>query len=174
MIKLNILTWFVCCCFFLSGCASLQQKNNQTRNVLSDSEIQDAKYWYRIGRNYQAKKDYSEAVAAYEKALELDSDNAKVYNAMGVVYSILNEHELAIELINKAIHYKPMASHLHNNLGFAYLRWERASEAAGAFNRALKLNPRNKQARKNLTDAHEKLGCSNNDTCGRWQEPNQP
>ena len=172
MIKLGALTWFACFCFLLSGCVSLQQRNNQTIDVASKSELQDAKYWYRIGRNFQAKKDYSEAVAAYEKALALDSENAEIYNAMGVVYSILNEHELAIELINKAIYYKPMASHLHNNLGFAYLRWEHVSEAAGAFNRALRLNPRNKQARNNLATAYEKLGCLNNDSCGQWQEPN--
>ena len=93
---------------------------------------------------------------------------------MGVVYSILNEHELAIQLINKAIDYEPMVSHLHNNLGFAYLRREHVSEAAGAFHRALKLDHQNERARYNLAAAYEKMGCTNNDPCGQWQEPDQP
>ena len=174
MFKSNIWMWVACCCFLLGGCVSLQQRNNQTIDAAPESEIQNAKYWYQLGRGFQAKKDYSEAVAAYEQALELDSENAEIYNAMGVVYSILNEHELAIQLINKAIHYKPMVSHLHNNLGFAYLRREHVSEAAGAFHRALKLDPQNERARYNLAAAYEKMGCTNNDPCGQWQEPSQP
>jgi len=161
-----------CGCFLLGGCVSQQQRNDQTIDAASESEIQDAEYWYRLGRGFQAKKDYLEAVSAYEQALALESESGKIYNAMGVVYSILNEHELATHLINKAIQFNPMASHLHNNLGFAYLRQEHASEAAGAFHRALKLDPKNEQARHNLAVAYEKMGCVNNDPCGQWQEPN--
>jgi Flp pilus assembly protein TadD len=86
----------------------------------------------------------------------------------------LNEHELAIQLINKEIGYKPIASHLHNNLGFAYLRREHVSEVAGAFHRVLKLDSENECARNNLAAAYGKMGCTNNDPCGQWQEPDQP
>ena len=67
-----------------------------------------------------------------------------------------------------------MASHLHNNLGFAYLRREHVSEVAGAFHRVLKLDSENECARNNLAAAYGKMGCTNNDPCGQWQEPDQP
>jgi Tfp pilus assembly protein PilF len=174
MFKLNKWVWTASCVFLLSGCASQQLRNNQAMDAMPITVVQDAKYWYQLGRDYQAKKDYSEAINAYEKALELAPEDFEIYNAMGVVYSILDEHELATQLINEAIRHKPMVSYLHNNLGFAYLRWGHASEAAGAFHRALKLDPENSHARHNLATAYEKMGCANNEPCGQWQEPDQP
>ena len=174
MFKLNKWVWVASCFFLLSGCASQQLRNSQPMDAKPVSVVQDAKYWYQLGRDYQEKENYSEAVINYEKALAIDPENAEIYNAMGVVYSILGEDELAIQLINEAIRYEPMASHLHNNLGFAYLRWGRTSEAAGAFHRALKLDPENKHARQNLATAYERLGCTIDEPCGQWQEPDQP
>ena len=174
MFKLNKWVWVVGCVFLLGGCATQQQKNSPSIDTVQTPQVQNTKDWYQLGRDYQEKEDYSEAIDAYEKALELDPENFEIYNAMGIVYSILNEHELGIQLINEAIRHKPMASHLYNNLGFAYLRWGRASEAAGAFHRALKLNPENNHARQNLATAYEQMGCVNNEPCGQWQEPDQP
>lgn len=173
MSDLNKWVWIVTCFFLLSGCATQQQRNTQTIDAIPVSELRDAKYWYQLGRDYQAKKDYSEAVIAYEKALELDPKDFEIYNAMGVVYSILGEHRLAIQLINEAIRLQPMTSYLHNNLGFAYLSQGLASEAAGAFQRALQLDPENLHARRNLSAAYEKMGCKINEPCGQWQEPSQ-
>ena len=174
MFKLNKWMCAVSCVFLLSGCASQQLRDSQTMDATQITEVQDAKYWYQLGRDYQTKKDYSEAMNAYEKALELAPKDFQIYNAMGVVYSILDEHELATQLINEAISYEPMVSHLHNNLGFAYLRWGHASEAAGAFHRALKLDPGNSHARHNLATAYKEMGCADNEPCGQWQEPDQP
>lgn len=173
MFKLNKWVWIVSCFFLLGGCSTQQQRNNQSMEAIPVSELQDAKYWYQLGRDYQTKKDYSEAITAYEKALELDPKNFEIYNAMGVVYSILGEHELAIQLINEAIRFEPMTSYLHNNLGFAYLSQGHASEAAGAFQRALQLDPENSYARHNLAAAYKKMGCKDNEPCGQWQEPSQ-
>ena len=174
MLDLNRLVWVVCCLLILSGCATHLKKSGHAVDVDSIVEALDADVLYQLGRDYQEKKDYSAAINAYEEALALEPENSEIYNAMGVVYSILNEHELAIQFINEAIHYEPMASHLHNNLGFAYLRWEYVSEAAGAFHRALKLDPKNEHARHNLAVAYEKMGCTDNEPCGQWQEPTRP
>jgi len=128
---------------------------------------------YQMGRNYQSKEQFAEAIQAYEQVLELNPDFFDAYNGMGVVYSILGEHDLAIQLISEATKLAPKASYLHNNLGFAYLKQGRASEAAGAFQRALQLDPNNVNARNNLSSAYKKLGCVENEPCGQWQEPVQ-
>lgn len=168
------------CIFFsilvLGGCASQMERGGSISGTASGSasvKPNDADAFYQLGRSYQEKEQYPEAIGAYERALEFNADHVDAYNGMGVVYSILGEHELAIRLIGKAVKLAPLASYLHNNLGYAYLEHGLASEAAGAFQRALKLDPDNVNARNNLSAAYKAMGCTENQSCGQWQEPPQ-
>ena len=158
----------------MSGCATQLEKNTPAYKANAEkiySEKSDANRLYQLGREYQAKEQYAEAIEAYGNALELKADHYDAYNGLGVVYSMLGEHELAIQMINEAVKLAPLASYLHNNLGYAYLKHGLASEAAGAFQRAIQLDPDNANARQNLLKAYEVMGCVEGRPCGQWQEP---
>jgi len=52
-------------------------------------------------------KCYEEAIKAYEEAIELDPDNALIWNNKGVTLQDLNRYEEALEAYDKAIELKP-------------------------------------------------------------------
>src|SRR5215216_1841796 len=52
-------------------------------------------HWY-IGDSLLRKRDYDGALAVFNKALELDPDNATVLNSRGLAYSNKGEEERAL------------------------------------------------------------------------------
>lgn len=177
MNKLKQLLLIIGYLLILGGCATSQQKNNNETNSLSkseDSRLVEAKQLYQLGREYYQKNEYAEAINAYEKVVELMPENYDAYSNLGVIYSILGEDELGIHFISEAIRLAPSLSYLHNNLGYVLLKQGRNSEAAGTFERALQLDPENSHARNNLQSAYKRMGCTQNEPCGQWQEPRQP
>jgi len=165
----------VFCLLVISGCASQLGNSKNSYKLADGTELNvnknDVHTLYQLGKEYQDKEQYTEAIEVYEKVLELKPDYYDAYNGLGVVYSILGEHELATQLIGEAVRLAPLASYLHNNLGYAYMKQGRTSEAAGAFQRSLQIDPNNASARANLMKAYQSLGCVEDKPCGQWQTP---
>ncbi len=164
MFKVKRLVWMMGCVSVMGGCALYQSGDIQ---ALSIKPVMDMKHaaggseamsMYWLGRYYQGKVNYTEAIAAYEKALAMDPAHVEAHNGLGVAYSLQGWHELALQHLRKAIELLPMATHLRNNLGYAHLARGQESEAAAAFERALRLDPENRQARSNLAAVYEKAG----------------
>ncbi|WP_151898828.1 LytR C-terminal domain-containing protein [Nitrosospira lacus] len=160
MFKVKRLVWVMSCVSVMGGCALYQSSDKQALSIKPVMDVKhatggaEAMYW--LGRYYQGKMNYTEAAAAYEKALAADPAHAEAHNGLGVSYSLLGRHELALQHFRKAIELLPMAAHLHNNLGYAHFARGQESEAVAAFEQALRLDPENRQARSNLAAAYEK------------------
>ncbi|MCQ2744348.1 MAG: tetratricopeptide repeat protein [bacterium] len=73
------------------------------------------------GFDYHQSGRLSEAECAYREALELDSDNAEVYNLMGVLKLQQNDTNASIEWVEKAIQLKP-CEYFYETLFQAYIR----------------------------------------------------
>lgn len=157
MFKVRKIVLALGCATVLGGCAS-----NEMWSVKPVTNIKhaakDSESMYRLGRYYQGKINYAEAIAAYEKALVADPAFVEAHNGLGVVYSLQGRHELAMLHLAKAIELAPNAVHLRNNLGYAYLIQGRDGEAAAAFEQALRLDPANRKAMANLAIAYERVG----------------
>ncbi len=157
MFKVRKIVLALGCATVLGGCAS-----NEMWSVKPVTNIKhaakDSESMYRLGRYHQGNMKYTEAIAAYEKALVADPAFVEAHNGLGVVYSLLGRHDLALVHLAKAIELAPRAVHLHNNLGYAYLIQGRDGEAAGAFEQALRLDPANRKALDNLAIAYERVG----------------
>jgi Flp pilus assembly protein TadD len=151
----------------LSGCASSQKvadsgapKISPVFNVRHSTETPAA--YYQMGRYYQEKKSYEQALLFYQKALGIDGTFTEAFNGCGVSYAQLGKQKEAIEQFRLALKQRPNAAHLHNNLGYALLRSGSYTEAVSELQHAVALEPSNQFARANLALALDKAGEKNN------------
>lgn len=165
MFRIRQLAWAMGCASLMSGCVlypGYQDKMGQAVTIKPVTEVRhalgSADALYQLGRYYQARVNYAEAVAAYEKALEADPSHIEAHNGLGVAHCLQDRHELALQYFRKAIGMAPLAAHLHNNLGYAHLVHGQEAEAVSAFERALLLEPQNQRARRNLAAVYMKTG----------------
>lgn len=158
MFKVRKLVLALGCATVLGGCASSSEMWSVKPVMNIKHAAKDSESMYRLGRYYQGKINYTEAIAAYEKALAADPNYVEAHNGLGVAYSLQGRHELAQRHLARAIELAPNAVHLHNNLGYAYLIQGRDGEAAAAFEQALRLEPANQKALANLAIAYERVG----------------
>lgn len=121
--------------------------------VVRNSGSVDSEGMYRIGRVFQGRLRYDDAVAAYRKALALDPGNVEARNALAIVYATQGLEADAEREFKSAIARSPKLSHLHSNLGYHYLRLARTEEAIASLREAVRLDPANSRALSNLAAA---------------------
>jgi len=95
--------------------------------------------WY-IGDSLMKKRDHDGALALFNKALELDPENATVLNSRGFAYSNKGEEERALADYEAALQKRPNFPSPYNNRGLIYMRRGDLQRAYDEFNIALSLN----------------------------------
>jgi tetratricopeptide (TPR) repeat protein len=108
---------------------------------------------------------YADAIATYNRTLELEPDNPEIHNNLSYIYNHTNRYNEAIEASQRAISllgetglaYKQgyqtrnqVLSHAYKNLGNAYTGLKRFNEAAEALKQATVIEPDNAAAHFNL------------------------
>jgi tetratricopeptide (TPR) repeat protein len=97
--------------------------------------------WINFGNACQAVDCYKEAVEAYDRALALRPDQARVWHYRGYALGELGRLEEELESINRALALKPDHAKAWYNRGIALGRLGRHEEALESFDRALALKP---------------------------------
>jgi len=82
------------------------------------------------------KNDYDGAIRIYNKALELNLEDADIYNNCGLAYSKKGDYDRAIEDYNKAIELNPKDAAAYYNRGLAYKALGKQSETQRDFEKA--------------------------------------
>jgi tetratricopeptide (TPR) repeat protein len=95
--------------------------------------------WY-IGDSLLRKRDHDGALALFNKALELDPDNAAVLNSRGLAYSNKGDEEHALADYDLALQKRPNFPSPYNNRGLIFLRRGELQRAYDEINIALSLN----------------------------------
>jgi len=113
---------------------------------------------YRLGRYNHGKANYTEAIAAYHKALAVNPNHVEACNGLAVSYSMQGQYELALRYLRHALGLSPNSAHLHNNLGYIHMTEGRINEAAAGFAQTLRLDPENRWTRGNVAALYEKVG----------------
>jgi len=98
-----------------------------------------------------AKKFYADAVAAYQKALQVEPRNATLLNKIGIAYHQQLQWNSAKKYYERAIKADPNYAYAINNLGMVQYHKKKWNNAAKEFSRALKVNP-------DLAAVHSNLG----------------
>ena len=94
-----------------------------------------------------------EAIAHYEKALQVKPAYAEAHNNLGVALGKSGRFDEVIAHCNKALEINPNLADAHNNLGIALAGCGRFDEAVAHFDKALKIKPDDATARNNLSRA---------------------
>jgi len=125
------------------------------------NEGQSAEVYYNIGYIKSAQGKYNEALAAFQKATELDRLFAKAYAAMGRICHQLGrdkdaEHFLqkaadihldkenmadAEEILNEILKIRPDTVNVYNNLGVLYRKKGDFKRALNSYQKALRIHP---------------------------------
>ena len=105
---------------------------------------------------------YLEAIAEYQRAIELDPKNGDAYRRLGAVYDSNNQPDQALIALQEATRVQPDYFKPFQNLGAFYRRRGNYPEAVQAFQKMISLAP-------DLSDGHFALGVVFTDM-GRFAE----
>jgi len=172
------------------GVASYEQHNYEDANRYFDKAIginpQDTDAWYNKGRAYEAISfDYFEkyksgnlptehsinfldamiyidkAMEYYEKAVEIDPQNAKAWYRLGVCHYNLGYYRPALNSLSKAVEFDPQNAEAWNYRGNVLYYMCDYNESLNCYNRALLINHNAvntlKNRNKTLTSIKNKL-----------------
>jgi cytochrome c-type biogenesis protein CcmH/NrfG len=103
--------------------------------------------WISLGNMMMDASRFSEAVEAYQKALDIDPKNVDVRVDMGTCYRNLGKPDMAVKEYRKALELNPQHLFALKNMGivFAYDLHD-SKEAAKAFEKALAIAPNDPDA----------------------------
>ena len=106
----------------------------------------------------EARKKYEKAIGCYDKALEINPNDAEAWNNKGYVLDELGRYEEAIECYDKALDINQNFAEAWNNIGVVLCSLGKYEEAIECYDKALKINPNNAKAWNNKGNALNKLG----------------
>ncbi len=129
-------------------------------NELIEQE-KTAEYYYNIGYIKTTQEKYSEAIAAFRKATQLDRLFAKAYEAMGRAYNKLGQPkeaekylqkaadiymstekmQYAEEILNEILEISPDTVNVYNSLGVLYRKKGDLDTALKNYIKAIKVHP---------------------------------
>lgn len=163
--KIGIISLVVAMCCACSACANLNISTNGDDHAVKAAEfyelgdysgaIKEAEIaiekgvvtervdlvYKIIGASYDSLDDSEKAIAAYEKALEINENNYQVWTNLGVTYRSIGDFDKALECYNKALEIEPEYAEVHSSLGSLYTLQGDAKKAIEYFEKAVELDP---------------------------------
>ena len=121
------------------------------------SEVYKASYHLSQVGLYQASNQLDKALAAIDKAIQLQPNNPNLYNQKWAVLRDLKKYREAEAAINKAIKLSPRAAFYYNRGNFRYGLGDKQG-AIDDFNQAIKINPNYARAYFDRGNARYELG----------------
>ncbi|HET7216002.1 MAG TPA: tetratricopeptide repeat protein [Terriglobia bacterium] len=101
----------------------------------------------RLADSYAKAKEDDQAVATYQKALQLTPDDASLHNNLGSVYAASGKSDQAMAEFQKAAQLDPTnASRYYFNMGAIMYNAGKMDDALTAFNKVISLDPKNANA----------------------------
>ncbi len=127
-----------------------QEKLAEIKAYLSDSPsldpVQASELWHKKGLIHAMGKEYEQAIASYDKALEIKPDDHDAWNYRGVALDDLGRFAEAIASYDKALEIKPDDHEAWYNRGFALDDLGRFAEAIASYDKALEIKPDDHEA----------------------------
>ncbi|MGD0279558.1 MAG: tetratricopeptide repeat protein, partial [Smithella sp.] len=116
--------------------------------------------YYNRGTSYGLLGNHGQAIADFNKAIEIRPDYIKAYNNRGTAYNELGNYRQAIADFNEAIRMKPDYAEAYKNRGTVYLQQGQHQRALEDFNEAIRLKPDYADAYNNRGGVYYALGNS--------------
>ena len=103
-----------------------------------------------LGNAYREEKQWDQARAALERAVEVAPGDPDANYSLGMVYAQLNDSDRAYERLQMALKLRPIYPEALNNLGILYLRTQRPEKAIASFEECIRVAPTFDQSYLNL------------------------
>ncbi|MEM9420220.1 MAG: tetratricopeptide repeat protein [Planctomycetota bacterium] len=133
--------------------APFRDKGRAMGKALAQTAGETGELWFFVGSAAEVDQDYSDAKAAYRRALELDDSLAGASNNLAMLITDhggdLNE---AVELARHSVALVPTEPNFHDTLAYVLKRAGRVDEAREAIKRAIELDPGNPLWRTRLNE----------------------
>ena len=107
--------------------------------IIDNIHSQNATELSKQGNTFFELQRYQDALAAYEKAVNIRPDYAQGWNGQGQTLYELKEYKQALTAYDKAIQIQPDYLQAWSGRGFALQKLQRYKEAIASFNKALEL-----------------------------------
>jgi tetratricopeptide (TPR) repeat protein len=139
-----------------------QEKLAEIKAYLSDSPSLDpvraSQLWHEKGLIHAMGKEYEQAIASLDRALEIKPDYHQAWYNRGVALDNLGKYEKAIASWDRALEIKPDKHEAWYNRGNALDNLGRYEEAIASWDRALEIKPDKHEASYNRGNALGNLG----------------
>jgi predicted O-linked N-acetylglucosamine transferase (SPINDLY family) len=121
-------------------------------------QSEKSQFWFNLGMSYKKSSDFSQAVSAFKKAIDIDPKFTRAYNELALSLEELGLFHEAIDYFKKAIAIDSNIPQLYNNLGSALGQVGKFKEELECYKRALFINPEYGQAWGNLGASYKSIG----------------
>jgi Flp pilus assembly protein TadD len=115
-------------------CVSLMASSSQ------GGTAKDARLYINQAKKFINNRQYDQAIAILDQAIQIDPNNALAYNYRGIAYYRSKSYEEALADFNKAIQLNPNLAMAYNNRAYAYFRKKDYSKAEKDLLKAQALN----------------------------------
>ena len=114
-----------------------------THDIKEGGDIYDGNYhiFYNLGNAYSQKKQYTAALAAYNKSIAINPHYALTYVNMSDVYYSQHKYNLAEQALKKAVKLEPNSVNYLTDLALIDTYDNRIQDALLQYQKALKLSP---------------------------------
>jgi tetratricopeptide (TPR) repeat protein len=109
------------------------------------------------GFTYHNLKQYDAALADYNRAIQLDPNEALAFNNRGMTYAALQRHEEALADYSRAIKLEPTEARFYSNRGNTYVALQWFEKALDDQSKAIQLDPTDAIAYSNRGGAYHSL-----------------
>jgi serine/threonine protein kinase/Tfp pilus assembly protein PilF len=128
-----------------AGYAGAVEHNSEKRRhillELAKNYPQEKQFHYDLGRFYEDRGEYPEAIAEYEKALTLDPNFGPALNQVGYDYAAVGELEKALEYFKRYAAANPGDANPIDSMAELYFRQGKFDEAKAKYQEALEIRP---------------------------------
>ncbi len=125
-----------------------------SRHLLRNPQLAERIYWqiielddsqhevyYNLGNALSYQGNYDQAIAWWQRALDLNPDFAEAHQNQAEVWQKLGEFEKAISCYFKAVGIVPDWTEGYWNLGLCFCRQDKLDEAVACFQKAIQIQP---------------------------------
>lgn len=103
--------------------------------------------WQRQGIAYYDAQQFDDALEAFNKAIEKDTNNPKLYYYRGLIWAQKRYYYKAIFNFNSAIRIHPEYAQAHYNRGLVHFKLKKYRDAYHDVSRSLQIDPNNHEAK---------------------------
>ena len=129
--------------------------NIAEKKITESSEAENGTVW---SNTTELDGRYNQSLQAFQRALDLDPDDAEAWRGRALAYSGLKDHDEALKASDKAVEIDPGYGQAWLDRGILLREMGRAEEALFALDRALSIQPDNLDALSIKAEALTVLG----------------